>query len=450
MDASQTRLGLWRERPLLRIPADVAHFLWFAIQRFFNDRMTQAAGALTYSTLLALVPLLVIAFAVLSGFPAFDTVKARMEEIVFGALVPEVGLGVRTYLTDFTHNASNLTTIGVVALALAAVLLLSTVENTLNQIWRVEHERPLTKRLLIFWAVLTVGPLLLGASFTLTSDFLSTAQRWLGSVATDQTVQLSSSTFKTTIAVLSQSLAFTLLFKIVPARPVRFLDALIGGVFAGIALQGLRWGFNAFLTSSSTYTTIYGAVAIFPIFLVWLYSCWMVIILGAVLSASFPDWWRRRDPMTGISLTPAERLQIAVAVLKALSRQTHRGGSLAQDALTEAIPLDARDEMVEALRHANFVVTTDDDRLCLARDLHRTTVGELAREIGLSLGPADDHVDRPEMKAMIPETGPLKLMLERLRTAEDDILGTSIAAVIGHHAKEEVESDSLVTLRKQS
>ncbi len=441
------RMTRWREMPLLGILGDVWNFLLFAMRRFINDGMTQAAGALTYSTLLAIVPLLVIAFAVLSGFPAFDTVKLRMEELVLGALVPEVGAGAKSYLTSFTRNASNLTTVGIVALAAAAVLLLSTIEATLNSIWHVERPRPLGRRLIIFWAVLTVGPLLFGASFTFTSDMASLARQWAWSSSQPETILIGSNVLKVVFAILMQSAAFTLLFKIVPARPVRFRHAVLGGIFSGTALQLLRWGFNLFLTSSSTYTTIYGAVAIFPIFLIWLYSCWTVVILGAVLAASFPDWWRRRDALADVELEPADRLVIAVALLTVLSRQAQVGGSVTAERLAEAVPLDARDEMIEALMAARYIVTTENQNVSLARDLHKATLADLARDMGLLLGRRLAPLQDDAPMRFVPANDEAQKALARLDTAETDILGLPIADLIDD-GDAEPAADSLVALRK--
>lgn len=430
-----SRLNSWRETSFRGALRDVWSFLAFAFRRFNSDGMTQAAGALTYSTLLALVPLLVIMFAVLSGFPAFDPVKERMQELFLSTLVPEVGAEVKVYLANFTRNANELTTAGIVALAVTAVLLLSTIESTLNRIWRVQRPRPLMNRLLIFWAILTVGPLLLGASFTLSSNGLTALQDWARESGNVRSITLTSSGLKTLLAVLAQSAAFTILFVLVPARQVRFRDAAIGGVFAGIGFQILRWGFNTFLTSGTTYATIYGAVAAIPIFLLWVYLSWTVIILGAVLSASFPDWWRRRDPLTGKNLSPAEYLSVAVALLAVLARQAAQGGTVSRDTLAEAVPVLARDPVAEALISAKYIVETEDECVSLARDLHVTTVADLARDLKLALGLREHDGTRPGLAEILRASGLLPDMLRDLKSAEDSILTRPIASVIAGQKK---------------
>lgn len=447
MTGEKSRISHWRETPFLRVLSDVGNFLLFALRRFVRDGMSQAVSALTFSTLLALVPLLVIVFSVLSGFEAFSTVQERIEDALLGALIPEVGIEVKSYLAEFTSSADSLTTVGTVALAVTAVLLLSTIESTLNQIWRVERPRPILNRLLIFWAILTLGPMLLGASFTLTSDVLERVQSLaLETTNVDPTI-LGSSWIKSTVGVLTQSTAFTLLFTLVPARRVQMRDAVIGGVFAGVGLQMLRWSFNTFVTSASTYSTIYGAVAIIPIFLMWIFLSWTVIILGAVLAASFPDW-RRRDPLIELPLTPAETLEVAVAVLAVLSRKAVKGGTIRQEKLAESVPLLARDEVVERLRGAGYISETEDGRLCLARDLHVTTVADLARDMGLALGLHIGEAQRPELAAVARSTGGLPDLLVRLWDVEDDLLGETVSAVITEHVAQRDPTAGPVTLHK--
>jgi membrane protein len=445
------RMDIWRRAHFSGVLSDIGNFVAYGIRRFVRDRMTQAAGALTYTTLLALVPLLAIAFSIFSAFPAFDAIQDKIQDMIFNNLVPEVGQDVRGYLTSFTANASQLTAVGVVALALSAVLLLSTIESTLNTIWRVERQRPILTRLLMFWAVLTLGPMLLGASFSLTSDVFTTAERWAGeaSAYVPTTGGNILQSLESPIAIVLQSLAFTTLFFAVPARSVRIRDAAIGGVISGVAFELLKSGFKAYLTAFPTYQTIYGALAVFPIFLIWLYLCWTVIILGAVFAASFPEWWRSREPEVDINLTPARRLQAAVALLAVLGGKAQTGGAVTQDDLAAAIPLEARDGIVETLRAKGYLVTTDDDSYSLSRDLHAVTVAELAHDLGLTLGLSaedreHDDLGVVEERSLETVTGFLSGMLETLHASEKELLGRPVAEVIFSraHPSEEHHSET--------
>lgn len=420
---------------------DLISFVGFAVRRFFADNLGQAAAALTYTTLLALVPMMVITFAILSGFPAFDTVSARLQEIFFEALVPEIGAEIANYLSRFSVNATNLTAVGVTALALTAVLLLWTIEGTLNAIWRVEHARPFGVRLLIYWTVLTLGPLLLGVSFVLTSGALATAVEWTGQGFATERIAAATSGLGLVFAMIAQALAFTLLFKLVPARPVRLRDAALGGTISGVAFYVLRWGFNSYLTAGTTYETIYGAVAVLPLFLVWIYASWTVIIFGAVFAAAFPDWWKIRDAEPGRHLSPARRLEVAVAILAVLAQKAREGGGVSAATLQEAAPLDVRDDLIEALRRANYLVTTDEECIALSRDLYLTTISDLAHdlELGLGLAPEAEDVGDPRhlaLDALAEASGALPQMLGRLHEAEKSILDRPIAAVIAPDSAE--------------
>lgn len=418
-----------------RFTLDVTSFVAYAARRFVNDGMTLSAGALTFSTLLALVPLMVIAFAILSGFAAFDPARERMEALFFEIFVPEVGAEVGNYLGEFSRNAANLTAVGIIALAVTAVMLLWTIEATLNQIWRVEKPRSIGVRVLIYWTVLTLGPLLLGASFVLTSGTFTTISQWAREgVGVQQTAQ-ALPTLGMFFAFLAQTLTFTLLFKIVPARSVRLRDAAIGGIIGGVGVQFLRWAFDSFLTRGSTYETIYGAVAILPIFLFWLYLSWIVVILGAVIAASLPDWLKTGNAMSGQALSPPQKLAAAVTVLSILARHARDGETVSQEDLQASVPLDIWDELFDHLMTTGYIVSTDDDRVSLVRDLHVTTVADLACDLKLSLG-ACDHggmdpdATNPQDREAPPASGTLVYILQDLYEAEAAILSPSLNDVI--------------------
>lgn len=444
------QMGQRISNPFRRYLVDLTSFVVYAVKRFMMDGMTISAGALTFSTLLALVPLTVIAFALLSGFATFDPARERMEALFFQIFVPEVGAEVGNYLAEFSRNAANLTAVGIIALAITAVMLLWTIEATLNQIWRVEKPRSIGVRVLIYWTVLTLGPLLLGASFVLTSNTFTTLAQWARQgIGLEQTEQ-GLPTLGLFFALLSQTLTFTLLFKIVPARPVRLRDAAVGGIIGGAGVQFLRWGFDSFLSLGSTYETIYGAVAILPIFLFWLYLSWMIVILGAVFSASLPDWWKTREATPHRILSPSQRLASAVAVLTILAQHARQGQTSSQEEVQEMTPLDIRDDIFERLRHAGYVITTSDDRIGLVRDLHITTLADLARDLDLSLGAAmaddltegmgtapSDHQDL----ATSPENSALPRLLNALHDAEAEILSPSLNDLIFPPSSEDQSAD---------
>ncbi|NQW10997.1 MAG: YihY family inner membrane protein [Alphaproteobacteria bacterium] len=436
MQQATTRLEAWKTARSTRIVRDIAAYGVYAIRRFYRDQGMQAAGALTYTTLLALVPLLAIAFAIFSAFPAFEAMQGKIETLLFENLVPGVGQDVRGYVASFTSNTTKLTAVGVVALGVSAVLLLATIESTFNRIWRVERERPAMARLLIFWTVLTLGPLLLGASFSLTTDIMGSLEHLISEGATYVPIDIDARSWNLdrVLAAAIQTVAFTALFVIVPARPVALRDAFIGGAIAGVAFEVLKWGFRLYLTSFPTYQTIYGAMAVIPIFLIWLYLSWTVILFGAVFAASFPEWWRSRDPSLALALTPARRMEAAMALLAVLADRARVGGETKPDALNEAVPLEAGDELLETLRETGYVTVTEGGGYTLARDLHVATLVDLARDLGLSLGRDDAAPGGKGVHGVASDLdatgGRLPRLLRELAGVENGLLGVTIGELL--------------------
>jgi membrane protein len=437
MAERSTPVEVWRSVHTSRVLRDGGAYVLYAVRRFYRDGGLQAAAALTYTTLLALVPLMTIAFAIFSAFPAFQAVQYQIELLLFQNLVPEVGSIIQSHISEFTRNATNLTTVGVVALAVSAVLLLSTVESVFNRIWRVERERPILTRLLIFWTVLTLGPVLMGASFTLTTGVFD----WIGQFA-NESVGLAPISLEgdrwviggRLLAAALQATAFTILFVLVPARPVRLRDAAVGGAIAGVALEILKWVFRLYVVGFPSYQAIYGALAAVPIFLIWLYLSWTVIIMGAVFAASFSEWRSARAVDVEAHLDPARKLEAAVVLLSLLSERARTGGQVSQAEMTKALPMDARDGLADALRQAGYLSMTERGEYALTRDLHATSLVQLARDLGLTLGLDTQAVvgasDRRAARRLDAATGDLAGQLAEVFTAEERILGMSIASLL--------------------
>lgn len=391
----------------------------------------QAASSLTYTTLLSLVPLLAIAFAIFAAFPAFETARGQLEAVLFSNLMPGVEDQIRGHLNSFLENTGRLGTVGVVALGLSALLLLGTIEATFNQIWRVDRPRPLIVRFLVYWGVLTLGPLLIGAGITLTTDIYSVARDGLshaGLDANDLTTE-SGGVVEQLISVGVQTALFTVLFTAIPNRRVAWRDALIGGFVSGAGFQILKAGFAWYLANVLTYQTIYGAMAVFPIFLIWLYLSWCVALLGAVFAASFPDWWRARAPSLEEDLGPGGALTRAMHILSALRDASVGGEELSEEAIAAEIGANGVDEVLGRLRKGRFVAATDSGGNVLCRDLAKTTVHDLYRCLGLGVAPAEITVSQDGQNDSL--NARLRVLIENLRTAESQSLDASIAEIIG-------------------
>ncbi len=255
-------------------------FLKYTWSRFQQDQLLHVAAALSYTSLLSLVPLLAISFAAFAAFPVFASSREKIQTFILNHLLPEQGAALSQHLAQFLDNTGSLTAIGIVGLALTAVLLLNTIESTFNQLFRVTQKRPIVARFLMFWAVITLGPLLLGASLSL-STTLFAATHWLET----NWIAGFNTWFLHLLPNLLIGIALLLFYVVIPNRPVPIRHAFIGAIVATVLFSLLRKGFGLYVTSTGGYITLYGAAAIVPVFLIWMYLTWAVILLGAEITA---------------------------------------------------------------------------------------------------------------------------------------------------------------------
>ncbi len=270
-------------------------FAVFARRRYIRDKCLRAAASLSYTSLLALVPVAAIGFTMLSAFPVFAEFEEQIQDFIFENLMPETINVAQEYFNDFIDNASKMTVPGIIGLSITAMLLLASVESAINYIFRVTKSRRIASRLTMYWTIITLGPILLGASFSLSSYFISITQGGGGELMAGVVGRV----VRAVPAGLTM-IAFTLFYAVVPNRPVRWWYAVIGGVAAGGLFSALRWGFGIYLVYVPTYQTIYGAMAIIPIFLVWMYLCWAVVLFGAEIAASLVDWEKVESRLEGM------------------------------------------------------------------------------------------------------------------------------------------------------
>ena len=301
--------------------------------RFREDRLGIIAGSLTFTTLISLVPLVTVMLALFAAFPMFATFQKALETYFVQTLVPEnIARPVLRALTEFASNANRLGGVGLVLLLLAALVLMLTIDRTLNGIWRVRTPRPITQRVLIYWAAATLGPLLLGVSLSLTSYAVSASRGLVGTPPGGVRLLLALIEF----TLLAAGLAG--LFHYVPNTHVRWRHAVAGGVFAAAGFEAAKKLLAWYLAQVPSYAMIYGAFAAVPILLIWVYLAWVIVLLGAVVAAYAPSLRMRvaRWPDG-----PGARLQLALAVLRALAdaRATGVRGRNAAE-LSEALRTD--------------------------------------------------------------------------------------------------------------
>lgn len=386
------RVDEWPARlgPLLEQARDV---LEFAAQRAREMRLPQVAGSLTFTTALALVPLLAVALSIFTTFPMFGEFRAALEKDLLRELLPEqYAAQLLRYLNNFAAKATQLTAYGLVFLAATAMLMIHTVERALNELWLVQQQRPWAQRVVIYWTLITLGPILIGASLAATSYLLSTSAGLV--------LQLPDllRTAVDYLPLLVSGLAYAALYVLVPNRKIRWRDALIGGFVAALAGELIREGFAAYIRTG-TVATIYGAFAAVPLFLLWVYLAWFVVLFGAAIAATLP---MLRSTRFADERRAGNRFVTAVALLRALYEGHRRGGEAARidtETLARAVRLfpEEAERLLGELERLNYVARLEGvnaGRWLLVCDPERTDLVEVFKRFAVD--PANTLVARDE------------------------------------------------------
>lgn len=422
--------------PLKRRARAVYGFVVYAALRFYNDNCFQTAASLTYTTLLAIVPIMTIGFAIFTAFPAFGELQNDIQALVIRNLVPEIGDSVLEYVHRFVGNAGQMTVFGVIGLAVSAVLLIWTIEGSFAGIWRVKEPRSLVLRVLSFWAIVSLAPMFAGASLSL-SITLSNALEGLG--IGDTIIPLSS--LGSLLPVFVSFVGFSFLYMIVPNRPVALRDAVIGGLIGAVLFELSKAGFAWYLRTYPAYRTIYGALSTIPIFLFWLYIGWSTVLFGAVCVAALPEWRAGRLSRGGMSgLLPAHRLALALAVLRELHDGARFGVGLRRRTLVGRLEFGAAlvEGMLEQLRSAHWVALTTRDSWVVTRDLGEATLNDLVKGLGIGLRGSVMGVFGGEQ----PWLADVQRVLERAQGSQAELLAVTIKSVLGLNEKGGADASS--------
>ena len=364
----------------------VATFFRFLWARFLGDDMFQAAGALSYTTVFALVPLSIVVFGVLSAFPVFDRWSDQLSDYVFSNFVPSSARAVETYLRQFSSNAGQLTAAGIVALVISLLITLSSVETTFNRIWRVPTARPKFARFLVYWTVFTLGSLVAATSLALSTRFFAMAifatqpGQWLESLL----VQV------TPFAI--EVVAFAAIYKVVPHRTVLWRHAFAGSLLAALVFEMVKWGLGVFIGNFSSYGKVYGTLAFLPIFLVWIYLGWSSILLGASLAASMSAF--RYQPAS-MRLPAGYEFYGLLRMLGRFAQARERGQGLHSQDIQQLEPMltDALvQELLAELCKIGLVQRAESGEWLLARDLDSMTLADLYESCQLRVPIAEAHL----------------------------------------------------------
>ena len=357
---------------------DIRALVNFIAMRFSRDRCTETAASLTFTTLLSLVPLMTIALTMFSAFPVFEDFSIHIKTYLLENLMPDTaGVVITRYMAQFTESATRLTTVGIGFLALTAMMMMLTIDRTFNAIWGVKRPRPLVNRLVIYWAVLTLAPLLVGASLSLTSWLVGLSMGYAKHIPVFgiETLKI--------LPVLLTMLAFTLMFRLIPNRYVPRRHALIGAFVAAVLFVTMNRIFGYYVSHFPTYKLVYGAFASVPIFLMWIYLSWLTILLGAEITASLSHW--RTPAMQQPS--SAIRFLDALRILKAMISGFEQGkvSTFPEMSRSLRIGYDELEAILEKLAGADMVRKAEGQGWLLMRDGNRILARELLHLFVLDL-----------------------------------------------------------------
>ena len=372
-------------------------FLW---HRFLEDRCFESAGALAYATLFALVPLAAVVFGVVSMFPLYEVFVDRLTGFVFANFVPRAAETVADFLETSAANARGLPGLGAIALLVTALLTLASIEDTFNRIWRVTTARRALSRVLIYWTAMTLLPLLAVASLAVSSYVASLPLLMRAGESQEVGALLR------VLPVLLELAAFTLAYRFIPNRTVATRHALVGGVLAMVLFEAAKAGFAAYL-GRANYQALYGAVAVIPIFLLWIYVSWVVVLLGASIAASLAAF---RFQPRALRLPPGYELFGLLRLLGRFAEAQNTGRGLHTDELRRLEPMLTDDLLMRMLgqMHAIQVLQrTESGEWVLVRDLDHLCLSELYEAAGLRI---------PVFEAWLPQ--------------RDDALGRSAEAAL--------------------
>lgn len=388
--------------------------------RFASDRCSENAAALTYMSLFALVPLLTVLYTIASAIPAFQGAENQMQDILFKHLMPESSSDIEQYLNNFSQQAKNLTGPGIVFLLITAILMLRNIERAFNMIWRARENRSALSSFLLYWAVLTLAPITIGLALGISTYLSSFAN------ALDNLDIFGAKAFLLQATPILLSMAgFSLMYAAVPNCRVPFKHALTGGLFVALAFHAARAAFTKLVVGSS-YTFIYGAFAAVPLFLLWIYLSWNIVLMGGILVNSLSAYQDNEQ---------ANR----PAVLKALDVlhlfwQKQRSG----DVVREIELLDGRHDVISGLDSETWshvrdilirekvITETDKGHYLLGRDLHTIPFWQLKEWI-------DDELTLSEQDLTMHQDWQSNAwrLLASERKYQRDLLSISLAELFG-------------------
>ena len=383
-EGERGRFGQFQEL-INRIPNHKAYSLiGYVVRRFSRDSCPSVASSLSYTSLLAMVPMMAIGLAMFAAFPAFSGMRDAMLRALIENAAPSLAVMVEEHLQTFIRNAGETTGVGILGLAVTALLLINTIQTAFDRIWGGGRGFKI-QRFPVYWALITLGPILFGIAFSISSYAFALAQ---SSTYMSGAVRL----YAWIAPFILEAVGFLLFYRLLPTRPVRWMDAACGAIVAAVLFEGLKRAFGYYLGFLGSYQTLYGALAALPIFLIWMYLGWLVVLVGAEITASLPEWRSgRRDPderprrgdVLGLALG-------ALASLRKIQSTSSGGEKLEYLSRELGAEIGKLTYVMDMLRGARFVVRSDNRRWVLARDLNAVTLNELVSALNISMADVQD------------------------------------------------------------
>lgn len=360
-------------------------FLMYLGKNFLADNCTQKSASLTYTSLLSIVPMLTLVVVILSSVPQFADAKESIQQMIYSNLLPSTSFQVSQYIHEFATKSSNLTIIGLVALFITTVMTLITIESTFNEIWKVEKKNTTVVSLLRYYAIITLAPLLLGTAFIVSSTVQSLSflnQRIAGyAINWAVWVQIGS------IAIMT--FGFVLMYWFIPRCQVKFKYALIAGITTGIIFELLKQTFGFVVQNFTSYEKVYGAFAVLPIFLLWVYLSWNVVLLGVQISYCLTIFNSKeiapRHPLFGI-----------MEMLNLLYHEYKKGNAVSEIALQKVL---GRHEIphwysyIRFLEDNNLISMAENNEYILKRSLNNYTFWDFYQKLPYPLPHAQDLIN---------------------------------------------------------
>ncbi len=398
-------------------------FLRFLTRHFFEDNCQQKAASLTYTTMLSIVPILTVLLMILSSVPALASVRAQIYEVIYSNLIPQSSLQVSKYINSFAEKSSNLTIIGAMVLFFTTIMTLTTIERAFNQIWRVEDRSGGIKSMLRYWTIVTLGPLVLGTAFLASSavQSFSFLNRQIAGYGIDWSFWVQIVSIGVTVA------GFIGMYWFIPKARVPVKNAAIAGIFVALVFELLKHIFGSIMSNFTSYEAIYGAFAALPIFLLWIYLSWNLILLGVEISYTLTIFETKE-------VYPRHPLLSLLDMLNLVHTHYLKGESVSEQELRNVL---GRKELpkwytyINYLKDSNLITTTDNGEYVLKKDLSQMSLWDFYRTLPYPL-PIKDELDEMKSENQKPWLSMLVGRFENTESCAKKQLNIPLATIFAH------------------